>query len=60
MAGAGLIRVNMTQNNGVKGFEEDVKRAILTAGMDAKHVVFLIKDAQVHLQGHSFRRYNPI
>lgn len=47
MAGATLVRVNVTHNFGVQKFEEDLKKAVLAAGVDAKHVVFLLKDAQV-------------
>lgn len=48
MAGAVLVCVNMTHNYGVQKFEEDLKKAVLAAGVDAKHVVFLLKDAQVY------------
>lgn len=47
MAGSTLVRVNVTHNYGVKKFEEDLKPALLAAGVHAKHVVFLLKDAQV-------------
>lgn len=47
MAGATLVRANVTHNLGVQKFEEDLKKAVLAAGVDAKHVVFLLKDAQV-------------
>lgn len=47
MAGSALVRVNVTHDYGVQKFEQDLKKAILTAGVDAKHAVFLLKDAQV-------------
>lgn len=47
MAGLSLVRVRVTHNYGTKEFEEDMKRAALEAGVEAKHVVFLLKDAQV-------------
>lgn len=47
MAGAVLARVSVTHNYGVQQFEEDLKKATLTAGIEAKHVVFLLKDTQV-------------
>lgn len=50
MAGSTLIRVNVTHNYGVKNFEEDLKPAVFGAGVHAKHVVFLLKDAQVRRQ----------
>lgn len=50
MAGSTLVRVNVTHNYGVKKFEGDLKPAVLAAGVHAKHVVFLLKDAQVRRQ----------
>lgn len=50
MAGSTLVRVNVTHNYGVKKFEEDLKPAVFAAGVHAKHVVFLLKDAQVRPQ----------
>lgn len=50
MAGSTLVRVNVTHNYGVKKFEEDLKPAVFAAGVHAKHVVFLLKDAQVRRQ----------
>lgn len=50
MAGSTLVRVNVTHNYGVKKFEEDLKPAVFGAGVHAKHVVFLLKDAQVRPQ----------
>ncbi|CAM9257732.1 unnamed protein product, partial [Hapterophycus canaliculatus] len=47
MAGAVLARVNVTHDYGVQKFEQDLKKAVLTAGIDAKHTVFLFKDAQI-------------
>lgn len=47
MAGSALVRVNVTHDYGVQKFEEDLKKAVLAAGIDAKHTVFLLKDAQV-------------
>lgn len=47
MAGLALVRVRVTPNYGTIEFEEDMKRAALEAGIEAKHVVFLLKDAQV-------------
>ena len=47
MAGSPLVRVTVTHDYGVQKFEQDLKKAILAAGIDAKHTVFLLKDAQV-------------
>lgn len=47
MAGSALVRVNVTHDYGVQKFEQDLKKAVLAAGIDAKHTVFLLKDAQV-------------
>lgn len=53
MAGSALVRVNVTHDYGVQKFEQDLKKAVLTAGIDAKHTVFLLKDAQVR---HRWKR----
>lgn len=47
MAGSTLVRANVTHNYGIKKFEDDLKPAVLAAGVHGKHVVFLLKDAQV-------------
>lgn len=47
MAGAVLVRVCVTHDYGMLKFEEDLKRAVLVAGIEDKHVVFLLKDSQV-------------
>ncbi|CAM9197261.1 unnamed protein product [Discosporangium mesarthrocarpum] len=47
MAGATMVRVNFTHNYGIQKFEEDLKKAVLVAGVEGKHVVFLVKDAQI-------------
>eukprot|EP00903_Cladosiphon_okamuranus_P017642 g16249.t1 len=47
MAGSTLVRVTMTHDYGVHKFEQDLKKAVLGAGIDAKHTVFLLKDAQI-------------
>lgn len=47
MAGAVLMRVFVTHGYGVQQFEEDLKKAVLAAGVEAKHVVLLLKDTQV-------------
>lgn len=47
MAGSTLVRVTVTHDYGVQKFEQDLKKAVLAAGIDAKHTVFLLKDAQV-------------
>ncbi len=47
MAGSALVRVNVTHDYGVQKFEQDLKKAVLAAGIDSKHTVFLLKDAQV-------------
>lgn len=47
MARLALVRVRVTPNYGAKEFGEDIKRAALAAGTEAKHVVFLLKEAQV-------------
>lgn len=48
MAGSTLVRVTVTHDYGVQKFEQDLKKAVLAAGIDAKHTIFLLKDAQVH------------
>lgn len=58
MAGSSLVRVNVTHDYGVQKFEQDLKKAVLTAGIDAKHTVFLLKDAQVrHRWNRTCRRW---
>ncbi|CAM9286047.1 unnamed protein product [Ectocarpus sp. 6 AP-2014] len=47
MAGSTLVRVNVTHDYGIQKFEQDLKNAVLTAGIDTKHTVFLLKDAQI-------------
>lgn len=47
MACAVLVRVCVTHNYGVQQFEADLKKAVLAAGIEAKHVVFLLRDTQV-------------
>lgn len=47
MAGSTLFRVTVTHDYGVQKFEQDLKKAVLAAGIDGKHTVFLLKDAQV-------------
>lgn len=58
MAGSSLVRVNVTHDYGVQKFEQDLRKAVLTAGIDAKHTVFLLKDAQVrHRWNKACRRW---
>ncbi|CAM9185724.1 unnamed protein product, partial [Choristocarpus tenellus] len=47
MAGATLARLNLKQNYGIQKFQEDLKKAVLAAGVDGKRVVFLVKDSQI-------------
>lgn len=47
MASAVLARVCVTHNYGVQKFEGDLKKAVLAAGVEARHVVLLLKDTQV-------------
>lgn len=47
MAGSTLVRVNVTHDYGIQKFEQDLKNAVLAAGIDTTHTVFLLKDAQV-------------
>lgn len=53
MAGSTLVRVTVTHDFGVQKFEQDLKKAVLEAGIDAKHTVFLLKDAQVRRAWHA-------
>ncbi|CAM9781524.1 unnamed protein product [Ectocarpus sp. 12 AP-2014] len=46
MAGSTLVRVNVTHDYGIQKFEQDLKNAVLAAGIDTTHTVFLLKDAQ--------------